>query len=97
MALPVKTRVGRGKQTFFDSTIDIANLASDSIDASNDIQVPGAKIGDVVDINFANEAAALTIEAYVSAANVVTVVVKNSTSGAVNAASSSFYGVVHHR
>lgn len=97
MALPTKTRTRQARVTHFQSTINLASIDAATVDASNDIQVAGAKVGDVVVINWSNEAAAITINAYVSAANVVTVVAVNATAGAINADSADFSGCVIHR
>lgn len=97
MALPTKTRVGHAKITWFESTINLASISTNALDVSNDIQVPGAKVGDPVVLNWNNESAVLGIGAYVSADGVVTVVANNSTSGSVDAASSTFSGCVIHR
>ncbi len=97
MALRTITRRGRAKITFAEATIDIASMLTDVVDASNDVTIPGAKVGDAVVVNWTNEAAAIDVKAYVSATNVVTVVAINATSGTVNAASATFYFAVIHR
>lgn len=97
MALPIVTRRGRAKISFAEATIDLASIDSGALNVANDVTVPGAEAGDTVVVNWTNEAAALGISAYVSAQNTVTVVAVNSTSGAVNAASATFYFAVIHR
>lgn len=97
MAIPAKTRVGRHKVTYAEATIDIASINAGALDVTNDVTIPGAKVGDPVTVNWTNEAAALIIKAYVSAKDIVTVVAINATAGAVNAASATFYFAVHHR
>ncbi len=97
MALSTVTRVGRHAVTFVEATINLASINAGAIDASNDVVVPGANPGDTVNVNWTNEAAALVIRGYVSAPGIVTVVATNSTAGAVNADSATFYIAVHHR
>ena len=97
MALPTVTRVARARVTHFQSTINLAAINAATVDPSNDITVPGAKVGDPVVINWTDETAALAINAYVSAAGVVSVVAVNATAGSVNAGSADFSGCVIHR
>lgn len=97
MALRTITRRGRAKITFAEATIDLAAINAATVNASNDVTIPGAEVGDPVSVNWTNEAAAISISGYVSATNVVTVVAVNSTAGSINADSATFYLAVHHR
>jgi hypothetical protein len=75
-------------------TIDFAEIA-DGDEAVDTIAVPNVALGDVViGVSASISAADLTITAYVSAANTVTVSVANNTGGAVNLASAVFKVVV---
>jgi hypothetical protein len=75
-------------------TIDFAEIA-DGDEAVDTIAVPDVALGDVViGVSASISAADLTITAYVSAANTVTVSVANNTGGAVNLASAVFKVVV---
>jgi hypothetical protein len=86
-----------GKVIFHEATINLASVDAASVDATNDVTIGGAAIGDVVVVNWTNEATALSISAYVSAANVVTVVAANASAGAINADSATFYFMVFKR
>lgn len=98
MALPnICRRHVPNKETFFATNIDLASIASETIDSSNTVTVRGAQVGDVVRINWDNATAKLVITAYVSAANTVKIVAFNPTGSAVDAAASNFYGIVCHR
>lgn len=72
------------------ATIDLANITAGSVDSSNTVTVPGAKIGDTVIVNWDNVAVSLVIGGFVSAANTVKIVASNPSAGAINAASATF-------
>jgi hypothetical protein len=75
-------------------TINFASVA-DGDEAADTIAVPGVALGDVVlGVSAGVSAAELTVTAYVSAANTVTVVVANNTGGAIDLASTVFKVVV---
>ena len=69
------------------ATVDLASIATDGSDATHDITVAGAVLGDNVTVQVALPVAGLIYEAYVSAADTVTVVVSNPTGGAIDAPS----------
>jgi hypothetical protein len=95
--------VNRGKQQFQGmftemwtarGTIDFASIA-DGDEAVDTIAVPGVALGDIVlGVSSSISAADLTITAYVSAANTVSVLVANNTGGAVDLASAVYRVVV---
>jgi hypothetical protein len=97
--------VKSGRQQFqglFDNlwtasgVIDFGSIA-DGDEASDTIAVPGVALGDIVlGVSASISAADLTITAYVSAANTVTVLVANNTGGAVDLASATYRVVVGH-
>ncbi len=63
------------------ATMDIGSLA-DAVGESNTIAVPGVVLGDVVlGVSFALTISGMTVTAYVSAADVVTVRVQNESGG----------------
>jgi hypothetical protein len=75
-------------------TIDFASVA-DGDEAADTIAVPGVALGDVVlGVSASVSAADLTVTAFVSAADTVTVVVANNTGGAIDLASAVFKVVV---
>jgi hypothetical protein len=75
-------------------TIDFAEIA-DGDEAVDTIAVPGVALGDVViGVSASITVADLTVTAFVSAANVVTVSVANNTGGAVNLGPAVFKVVV---
>lgn len=75
-------------------TIDFAEIA-DGDEAVDTIAVPGVALGDlVIGVSASITVADLTVTAFVSAADVVTVSVANNTGGAINLASAVFKVVV---
>jgi hypothetical protein len=75
-------------------TIDFGSIA-DGDEAVDTIAVPGVALGDVViGVSASITVADLTVTAFVSAANVVTVCAANNTGGAVDLASAVFKVVV---
>ncbi len=77
----------------FKATVDFASIADGNEEASN-ITVPGAAIGDFVEVASGVDLSDLGLTASVTAADTVTVVAWNNTGGAVNLASQTITGVV---
>jgi hypothetical protein len=76
------------------ATLDLASVA-DAETQVDTVAVPGVALGDVVlACSFGVDAAGLSITAYVSAADTVTVAANNNTGGAVNLASTTIKLVV---
>lgn len=70
-------------------TVDPASLA-DAAGASTDVTVTGAALGDFVLLGPGVDVADVTVSAFVTAANTVTIRVQNESGGAVNLASSTW-------
>ncbi len=71
------------------ATVDPASLA-DAAGASTDVTVTGAALGDFVLLGPGVDVADVTVSAFVTAANTVTIRVQNESGGAVNLASSTW-------
>lgn len=71
------------------ATVDPASLA-DGAGASTDVTVTGAALGDFVEVGPGVDVADVTVSAFVTAANTVTIRVQNESGGAVNLASSTW-------
>lgn len=90
-ATAVTSKVGREQfQGLFSqmwavkATMDNGNLA-DAAGETNTVAVPGVALGDMVlGTAFSLDVAGMTVTAYVSAANVVSIRVQNESGGAVN-------------
>lgn len=67
-------------------TIDPASIASGA-QATTTVTVPGAKLGDFAMAAAPYDLQGLSVHPYVSAADTVTLVIKNGTAGAVDLAS----------
>lgn len=79
------------------ATYDAANLV-DGAGATTTITVTGAALGDfVVGVSHSVDLAGITVTAYVSAANTVSVRFQNATGGAVDLASGTLRAVVLKR
>lgn len=77
------------------ATVDFASAAADGGAASDTITVPGVALGDVVVArSLGISQGGVALDAYVSAANTVTVLVNNNTASAVNLASTTVKVVV---
>ncbi|MEJ0006654.1 MAG: hypothetical protein WDM77_09915 [Steroidobacteraceae bacterium] len=57
---------------------------------SNTITCPGVRLGDYVEVSSSIDRALVTVTAYVSAANTVTILLFNGSSGTINLASSTW-------
>lgn len=97
MALPAKTRRGSQRVSHHETTINLASIEAESVDATNDVSCRGARVGDGVIVNWSNEAHPLSITGYVSAENVVTIQAANASQVSVDASSATFYITIIHR
>lgn len=76
------------------ATLDSANLI-DAAGANDNVAVPGVAIGDMVlGFSFGVDLAGMTVTAYVSAANTVTIRVQNESGGTINLASNTIRLVI---
>lgn len=82
-----------GEAIPFKATVDFASVLDGDEDAA-DITVAGAALGDFVLVAPAVDVTDAQLTATVTAANTVTVVLSNSTGGAVDLASQTIKGVV---
>lgn len=74
--------------------MNVGDLA-DGAGETNTVAVPGVALGDIVlGASFGADAAGMTVTAYVSAANVVSVRVQNESGGAVDLAETTIKMVV---
>jgi hypothetical protein len=69
------------------ATVDPGNLV-DGAGEDDTVTVTGAKVGDIVLVGLGVSAAGITVTAYVSAANTVSIRVQNESGGTLNLASS---------
>lgn len=76
-------------------TYDAPSLNTITQDATQTVTVPGADFGDFVQVSFGASTLGLTISGYVSAANTVTLVIFNGTSGTVNLGNQTYRIRVH--
>lgn len=74
-------------------TWDPASIA-DGDNATTTVTVQGAELGDHAEASFSLSLALLQLTAYVSAANTVTVVLSNTTGGAIDLASGTLRATV---
>jgi hypothetical protein len=103
MAAATAITYDQGKQQFpgvfsdiwrVKATLDLAN-AADGVGSSDTVAVPGVALGDaIIAVSFGVDLAGMTVTAYVSAANVVTIRVQNESGGAVDLASTTIKLVV---
>jgi len=77
----------------FKATVDLDN-AVDAATVAAEITVDGAALGDFALVSFGVDAADLSIDARVTAADTITVTANNNTGGAVNLASTTVTGIV---
>lgn len=73
------------------ATIDFASIASGAGATSNDIAVPGAKLGDIVFVTASIDTQGLQVFGWVSAADTVKVRAVNNTGSGVDLASATYY------
>lgn len=74
---------------FVSAVVDPASVAS-GVTGTDTITVPGVALGDqVISFNLGVSEGNMTIRAYVSAANTVTLLYANNTAGAIDLASST--------
>jgi hypothetical protein len=97
MALPIKCEVGRGKVTIMQVLLTPSAVATDTVDATQDVTVADAEIGDVVSICVEDETIAFAANAYVSARGVVTIQIVNPTGDEINVAALVANLIVFHR
>jgi hypothetical protein len=97
MALPVKSEVGRGRVTMLQTILDHEEIATDTVDVTQDVTVADAEVGDVVKVSFENAAFLLGVNAYVSARGVVTLQVVNQSGSGADASSETINLAVFHR
>jgi len=96
--MAVGTKQAKQFQALFDvipftATVDMASAADAETQAAN-VTVGGAVLGDLVLVAFGVDVADLTVDAQVTAADVVTVTVNNNTGGIVDLASTTVTGIV---
>lgn len=78
----------------YKGTLDLASLV-DAAGSSTTITIPGVALGDIVlGVSFAVDLAGMTVTAYVSAANTVTIRAQNESAGTVDLASTTIRIVV---
>lgn len=76
------------------ATLDSANLI-DQAGANDNVAVPGVALGDMIlGFSFGLDLAGMTVTAYVSAANTVTIRVQNESGGTINLASTTIRLVI---
>lgn len=75
------------------ATWDPANLNAGT-QTTTTITVTGAVLGDVVGVSFSQDLQGMQLTGYVSAADTVTVVLRNGTAGAINLASGTLRATV---
>jgi len=77
------------EQFFYSGTLDVASLA-DGAGSTSTATVPGVALGDIVlGVSMAVDLAGITVTAYVSAANTVSVRFQNESGGTVDLASTT--------
>lgn len=76
----IDTQVGWGSGSATWNPASVANGAQ----ATTTVTVTGAKLGDLVDVSFSLDLQAMQLTGHVSAANTVTVVLRNGTGGAID-------------
>lgn len=85
-----------GVITSGSATVDFASVAAGAAGTASTITVSGAKVGHLVVVNAADLEAGMILNAYVSAADTVTLVLNNTTAGAIDEASMTvYYSVIH--
>jgi hypothetical protein len=75
------------------ATIDVASL-SDGVGATSTVTVPGAALGDFVEVAAGISMAGITVTAYVSATDTVSIRFQNESAGTVDLASTTYYVIV---
>ena len=87
MATTLATTIVQGALIQASDTWNPSSIASGESTTLAMASVTGAALGDFVEASFSLDISGLTLTAYVSAANTVTVVLANNTAGAVDLAS----------
>lgn len=77
----------------FKATLNEPSLA-DAVGDTATIAVPGAKLGDFVLVSMGVDVAGISVTAYVSATNVVSVRFQNESTGTLDLASTTIKGLV---
>lgn len=80
----------------FSATVDVASNI-DAAGTTEAITVPGAALGDFVEVAHSLSNAGVTVTAYVSAADTVSIRYQNESGGTVDLASQTVYGLVKKR
>lgn len=98
-AVSARPKARRQFQALFDgaipfkATLNEPSLA-DGVGDTATIAVPGAALGDFVLVSMSIDEAAISVTAYVSAANVVSVRFQNESTGTLDLASATVKGIV---
>lgn len=77
----------------FTATVNPASLA-DAAGENQSVTVPGAKFGDFVRVAAPYTLSGITVTAYVSAADTVTIRIQNESGGTLDLASGTWNGIV---
>jgi hypothetical protein len=95
MALPTSTNYGLSvtKYAVGSTAVDLANLADGALEAV-EVTVTGAQLGDFVLASHSLDVTDLIVTGSVTAANTVTVLVTNSSGGALNIVAGTVYAMV---
>lgn len=75
-------------------TFDFASIAAGAVHAVTTVTVPGAALGDVARAAIAVANTGVQLDAWVSAANTVSVLARNPTAGAIDLASAKLNIIV---
>ena len=76
----------------FSCTMDVGNLA-DAAGETNTVAVPGVALGDMVEVAGSVSIAGITVTAWVSAADTVSIRFQNESGGALDLASMTIKGL----
>jgi hypothetical protein len=95
MALPTSTNYGQSvtKYAIASETKDWGSVA-DGDEATEDVAVSGAQLGDFAFASMSIDTTDITLTATVTAADVATVVLANNTGGAIDLGSGTLYVMV---
>ena len=94
------TRARRQYQAVFPEVlaakkvIDMASIATGAQNTANTVTVPGAALGDNVQVSCSISQAGVGLQGYVSAADTVTILATNASGGAIDLASATYYVIV---
>lgn len=101
MALANETRVGKGRITYVPQIALTGYPAANEVNAAQDVAVPDTDVGDVVSVSveYLEQALAGVVSAYVSAQNVVTIVVVAGAAGDADFGNGATYAnlTIFHR